>query len=173
MTRFLTRTVVRSLRRMLRHALLGVAVAARVAQAHPIHTTLTVITPDANGATFSVRAFADDFSSVVARFVGKTPPKDSSALDVDVTRYVGAHFTVANAAGMPIVLQPCGVRREKELYWICFRVVLPNSARGAKIRNQMLTELHSDQVNIVQVENKGARKTMLFTKGSAAGEIRE
>lgn len=171
MTRLVTRTVVRSVRRILRRALVGVAVAASVAQAHPIHTTLTVITPDASGATFSVRAFADDFSTVVARFVGKKPPKDSSALDADVQRYIGAQFTVANAAGLPIVLQPCGVRRDKELYWICFRVVLPNSARGAKVRNQMLTELHTDQVNIVQVENKGARKTMLFTKGSAPAVI--
>ncbi len=165
------RLVMRSVRRILRRALVGVAVAASAAHAHPIHTTLTVITPDANGATFSVRAFADDFSAVVARFVGKKPPKDSSALDIDVARYVGAHFTVANSVNMPIVLQPCGVRREKELYWICFRAVLPNSARGAKVRNQMLTELHADQVNIVQVEHKGARKTMLFTKGSAPAEL--
>jgi hypothetical protein len=35
----------------------------------------------------------------------------------------------------------------------------------------MLTEWHSDQVNIVQVERNGSRKTLLFTKGSAATAI--
>ena len=40
-----------------------------------------------------------------------------------------------------------------------------------RLQNQMLTELHPDQVNIVQLEGPGAHKTMLFTKGSAPALI--
>ncbi len=145
--------------------------AAGIAEAHAIHTTLTVVTIDANGITLNIRAFADDFSGSVAKFGGHAAPKDSSAAASDVARYVRAQFVVATPAGVPVTLEPCGMRRAAELYWVCFHAALPQGGIGAKIRNQMLTEWHSDQVNIVQVERNGSRKTMLFTKGSAAAAI--
>lgn len=160
--------------RALRHACLalvaivGVAPAAR---AHPIHTTLTVVTTDATGISLSIRAFADDFSATVAKYVGKRAPSDSSAPEADVLRYVRAQFAVKDGSGARIELQSCGVRRAAELYWLCFKAVLPRGVRGTVMRNQMLTELHSDQVNIVQIEGKGTRKTLLFTKGSAPSPI--
>ena len=51
--------------RPLRHACLALAamvVVAPAARAHPIHTTLTVVTTDATGISLNIRAFADDFS---------------------------------------------------------------------------------------------------------------
>ncbi len=153
-------------------ALVLVSLRGTALLAHPIHTTMTVATADATGVTFRVRTFADDFSATVARFAGKQPPSDSSAVEIDVQRYIGAHFSVFDKSGARVALVSCGTRREKELYWLCFRAALPSGGRGATIRNQMLTELHSDQVNIVQVESSGAKKTMLFTKGSAAALIR-
>lgn len=163
-------TIMASLRRAL-CALLAVAAVAPAAHAHPIHTTLTVVTSDATGISLNIRAFADDFSATVAKFAGKRAPADSSAPDADVLRYVRAQFAVKDASGKQVELQPCGVRRAAELYWLCFRAVLPRGVSGTLVRNQMLTELHSDQVNIVQVESKGARKTLLFTKGSAPSPI--
>jgi len=152
-------------------ACVAIALHAPVARAHPIHTTLTVVTTDATGISLSIRAFADDFSATVAKFAGKRAPGDSSAPEADVLRYVRAQFSVTDAAGAQVELQPCGVRRAAELYWLCFKAALPRGANGALVSNQMLTELHSDQVNIVQVETKGARKTLLFTKGSAPSPI--
>jgi hypothetical protein len=132
--------------------------------AHAIHTTMTEVTSDASGVTLRIRTFADDFSASVARFAGRTVPADSSAPELDVLRYVRARFT-ATVGGTPAVLQPCGMRRAAELYWLCFRI--PRPARAAVlIRNQMLTELHADQVNIVQLAGSGARRTMLFTARS-------
>lgn len=138
--------------------------------AHPIHTTLTVMTPDSGRHEISVRirAFADDFSATVATFSGKPAPADSSTDASDVVRYVRAHFTVEAAAGPRLLLEPCGVERASDLYWLCFRVALPAGVRDVRVSNQMLTELHRDQVNIVQTEDRGERRTFLFTRGSAA-----
>ncbi len=157
--------------RRVRSALVAIALVAPAAHAHPIHTTLTVVTTDATGISLNIRAFADDFSATVAKFVGKRAPRDSSAPDADVLRYVRAQFAVKDASGTLVELKPCGVRRAAELFWLCFKAVLPRGASGALVRNQMLTELHSDQVNIVQVEGKKGRKTLLFTKGSAPSSI--
>ena len=159
------------MRRMLSAVSALLVLSTSIAEAHAIHTTLTVVSTDANGITLNIRAFADDFSGSVAKFAGHATPKDSSAVAAEVARYVRAQFAVANSSGVAVTLEPCGIRRAGELYWLCFRAALPQGGVGAKIRNQMLTEWHSDQVNIVQVERNGSRKTMLFTKGSAAAAI--
>lgn len=145
--------------------------AVRVAQAHAIHTTMTIVTTDATGITLNVRAFADDFSATIAKFAGRRTPADSSAPESDVLRYTRAQLVVRDAGGAVRELKPCGVRRANELYWLCYRVELPRGTKGTQIRNQMLTEFHSDQVNIVLVESKNGRKTLLFTKGSAPSAI--
>ena len=148
--------------------LLAMTTCPRLAFAHPIHTTLTVITPDIGGRmiTLNIRAFADDFSASVAKFAERSPPADSSAPLNEVVRYVRAHFTVRAAGGAPLALDSCGVTRARELYWLCFRVALPAGVRGTKVGNQMLTELHPDQVNIVQLESGADRRSFLFTRGS-------
>ena len=151
--------------------LLAFAATSSVAHAHPIHTTLTKVSIDDRVVTFNVRTFADDFSATVARFAGRTPPADSSAPGPDVLRYAQKYFTIVDAAGKPVALESCGVKRANELYWLCFKATFPGGSKGARVRNQMLTELHADQVNIVQLEPPAARRTLLFTKGSAAAAI--
>jgi hypothetical protein len=142
-----------------------------VVEAHAIHTTLTVLTATPTGVTLNIRAFADDFSATVASFAGHKPPADSSAPAHEVVRYVRAQFAMRDAQGRAVALESCGIRRAAELYWLCFRAALPSGSAGVVVRNQMLTELHADQVNIVQVDDKGTRRTLLFTKTSAPSAI--
>ncbi|MBC8086172.1 MAG: hypothetical protein H7Z40_02835 [Phycisphaerae bacterium] len=150
---------------LVRAFLVGACVATQ-AHAHPIHTTLTKVSVERNAITFNVRTFADDFSATVAKFSGRAAPRDSSVSPAEVLRYAQSFFTVTSASGTPLVLEACGIKRANELYWLCFRVTVPSGSQGARVRNQMLTELHGDQVNIVQTEPPAARRTMLFTKGS-------
>ena len=150
---------------LFRAFLLGACLASE-AYAHPIHTTLTKVSVERNVITLNVRAFADDFSTTVAKFAGRPMPADSSVSPTEVLRYVQSFFKVTTASGTPVVLESCGIRRANELYWLCFRARIPSGSQGARVRNQMLTELHADQVNIVQMEPPAARRTMLFTKGS-------
>ncbi len=159
-----------TLRRRVRVAALGammVALSPTILHAHAIHTTLTVLTTTPGVLTFNIRSFADDFSASVARHAGRPVPRDSSVRAEDVTRYVRDRFVVRDAAGRPMMLEPCGVRRSGELYWLCFRAALPAGLKNTVMRNQMLTELHTDQVNIVQVNDGGTRRTRLFTRASA------
>jgi len=157
--------------RWLLAALLLTGTTPALLRAHAIHTTMTVLTTSPTGITLNIRAFADDFSATVAQFAGRRAPADSSAPAVDVARYVNAHFLMRDGAGRALTLQSCGIRRTNELYWLCFRVVTTAGDNGITVRNRMLTELHDDQVNIVQVENRGARCTLLFTKASAPSAV--
>jgi len=134
------------------------------AYAHPIHTTLNKVSIEKHAITLQVRTFADDFSATVAKFAGRRPPMDSSVVAAEVLKYAQSFFVVTTASGAPAVLESCGITRTNELSWLCFRAKVPS--RGARVRNHMLTEMHADQVNIVQMEPPAARRTMLFTRGS-------
>jgi hypothetical protein len=143
-------------------------VALAAAPVHAVHSTYTTIKIEDGDATIRIRTFADDFSASVARFAGREVPRDYSAPAPDVDRYVAAHFRVMSADGTALRLQSCGLGRERDAYRLCFRVSTRASIRALRIRNLMLTELHADQINIVQVEVDGARRTHLFTKDSPA-----
>jgi hypothetical protein len=142
-----------------------------VIEAHAIHTTLTVLTASPVGVTLTIRAFADDFSASVAKFNHRTPPTDSSASRADVEHYVRSTFELRDAQGRALQLASCGVQRLADLYWLCFRTALPAGVAGVVVRNQMLTEYHADQVNIIQIDDRGARRTLLFTKTSTPSPI--
>ena len=102
---------------------------------------------------------------------GHPVPADSSASDADALRYVRAQFRVSDDRGNAVLLESCGMRRESGLFWLCFRATAATPGGRFGIRNSMLTELHSDQVNIVQIVSSGARKTMLFTRNSAPSVV--
>ena len=79
---------------------------ARVAWSHPLHTTLTEIALDSTDGAMrlTIRAFADDFSAVVARHAGKPRPPDYRVSDTDVASYVAAAVSVEDAGGRPAPL---------------------------------------------------------------------
>jgi len=154
-------------RRLLLCVMAAVTLSPAVLEAHAIHTTLTVLTAAPGGLTFTVRSFADDFSASVARHAGHAAPRDSSVRADEVVRYVRAQFELRDAGGRMLTLESCGIRREGGLYFACFRAATVGGLGGVRVHNRMLTELHADQVNIVQVDGRGARRTLLFTRASA------
>jgi hypothetical protein len=145
-------------------ALLALLATPLAARAHPIHTTLTVVTfdPRSGQFTLSIRAFADDFSAAVARAAGRTAPRDSSLVALEAERYVRERVTVAGAE-----LVPCGIERRGESYVLCFRASVADPG-AATMKNTLLTELHADQVNVVQVAHRDTRRTHVFTAKTAA-----
>ncbi len=145
---------------------------SRVADAHAIHTTVTQLTADSRGLTVMIRAFADDLSSSVASHAGRPAPADHSVPEADALRYVQTQFMIGTAQRRIITFESCGLRRAEDMYWLCVRVPSVRGLAGVAIRNQMLTELHADQINIVQVDDRGVRQTLLFRKGSAPSTIR-
>lgn len=171
MTRTVTRNLTRTVARFLAVLIACVTLNVQLADAHPIHTTLTVVTPARGSATLMLRVFADDFATVVARHAGQPTPRDSSASIADAYRYLSSRIHLQTSDGRRIAFVSCGLRRQAEVYWACLRVPMPADARDILLQHQVLTELHDDQVNVVQVASDGARRTMLFTRSSVAAPL--
>lgn len=151
-------------------AVLGLG-ATTTAGAHEIHTTHTTVTANATGYTLTIRAFADDLSASVARFGGRPVPKDSSVSIPNLLAYVQSRLLVTSATGKGLTVQSCGLRRVQEVYLVCLSVPDAVASGTLTLGNQMLSELHTDQVNIVQCEVAGTRHTHLFMRGRTSSAI--
>ncbi|HEX8673435.1 MAG TPA: DUF6702 family protein [Longimicrobium sp.] len=140
-------------------ALLG---AARPA-AHPIHTTLAVVThlPAERAVTVNVRVFADD----LARGVAGHPNPPSRAAEDPTARYVASSFALWNPDGTRVPLRWCGSRPQGGVVWACLRGPMPRGLRGARVLSTLQFALYHDQVNVVQAGTAASRKTMMFVPG--------
>jgi hypothetical protein len=142
-------------------ALLG---SASAAWSHPLHTTLTEISIDASGTMqLTVRAFADDFATVVARNAGRSRPVDYRFPDADIAAYVSSAIRVQDSNGHPTAMIWGSQRRAGDVIWVTMRVPSVRDLRGVKVASSLLAELFEDQVNIVQTQLPGRRHSVLFT----------
>jgi uncharacterized protein DUF6702 len=148
----------------------AVAVSARVASAHPLHTTLVQLTLDERTRTVesSIRVFASDFAAAVAKRKGATVPSGDLVSDAEAMTYVRTTFLVSDASGHALPLAWCGSRRAGDVLWLCVRAMSTAPPNEVMISDQMLCELFDDQINIVQTTNGRKRASMLFTKGDRA-----
>ena len=136
----------------------------RVAWSHPLHTTLTDISIDASGTMqLTIRAFADDFATVVARHAGRSRPADYRLPDADIAAYVLSAMQVRDAGGHPAAMIWGGQRRAGDVIWVTMRVPSVRDLRGVQVASSLLDELFEDQVNIVQTQLAGRRHSVLFT----------
>ena len=139
--------------------------AARPA-AHPIHTTLAVVThlPAERAVTVQLRIFADDLALGVARHP-RRGAENPTAL------YVASSFAIWNPDGTRVPLRWCGSRPQGEIVWACLRGPLPRGLRGARVLSALQFALYDDQVNVVQAGTAQSRRTMMFVRGDRAKVI--
>jgi hypothetical protein len=147
-------------------AIVAVVGGARTAWSHPIHTTLTeiVIDPRDGAMVFTVRAFADDFSSAVSKHAGKPRPADYHVVDADIVSYVTSAVSVEDS-GKRVPFAWVGSRRAGDVIWVTFKLPSVRTLRNVKVASSLLFELYDDQVNIVQTTAEGRHHSMLFTSG--------
>jgi hypothetical protein len=146
-----------------RALLLGAVVtvfAARSAQAHPLHTSVASITASAAGDfTISLRVFVDDFLS----HTGAAEPRDGVVPDARIVKYLMRTFVIIDRSGRGVPLKWCGSKRVADLLVICLSGRMPGGLRGARVRYSILSDLFSDQINILQVNAGSRRQSLLFT----------
>lgn len=136
----------------------------RLADAHPLHTSLTEIAVDGRGATIRViiRVFADDFAKAATRADQAKVVANAGA--VSTLAYVQRSFVLADGR-RTLAMRTCGTRRSGELLWICLEADAPTSMARLRLRNALLCDLFEDQINIVRSTLTGAPRSLLFTRG--------
>ena len=163
--------VMRVLRLRRALGLLGIIVSSMVpvqrALAHPLHSTITEMTEDRSRGLVraTIRVFADDFGTSLARFSRGAGAPMSPQWNAAALGYVSSVFSIAGKSGPALPLRSCGVTRTGDLLWICIEAASPAGLAGVQVRNAMLCDLFEDQVNVVQSTFGGSRHSLLFTRG--------
>ena len=155
-------------------ALLGIAsgLTPRTADAHPLHTTLAEVTVDQPHQTVRavVRVFVDDLSAGLSH---QRPGSGhvGAAIEAQATAYVLASFSMLDRDAKPVALRSCGVRRNQELLWVCLEGNISGASRDLSLRNAVLCDVFSDQVNIVQVGDGTNKRSVLFSRGDGTKRL--
>jgi hypothetical protein len=141
---------------------------------HPIHSTLAEVVQDPARGTLraTIRVFADDFGVALARRQRATLAGAGPAWEEAATRYAVSVFGVRDGRGRELPLHPCGIRRAGGVIWICLAADVVASNEGLQVRDAILCELYDDQVNVVQSNIGGARRSVLFVRGDGYKALR-
>jgi hypothetical protein len=150
--------------------LLALRTHAPAATPHPLHTTMTRVTLEGSPAKlrFEIRTFAEDY--LAAASGGGRLLKVEAAADSQSLAYVRSRFVVT-AGGRSLPLKSCGTRSSAGVIWLCVETDAPRDFGGIQLRNQLLCDRFSDQVNIVQMAIREPSRTTLFIKGDGAKPI--
>jgi hypothetical protein len=155
-------------RRALPLAVAALALTARTAESHPLHTSLAELTydPRAKEIRISIRVFTDDLTKASGAYA-----KSKSITTSNVESYARAMFVVTDRSNRAISLVSCGSKPVADLMWLCFHAPAPNGPSGFRIAHKILFDLYADQINLVQSAYNGKKQSLLFVRGDGLKRI--
>lgn len=122
-------------------------------------------------AEITVRTFADVLEAILSKRTGKSVRVDvSKAADTSVFGYLRSVFQLKSSA-QEVELQWIGMEVRGNTAWIYLQVKVPEGRSKTSLRNTFLFDLFEDQVNIVNVVDKGRKGSLVFKRSDAAQEI--
>ncbi len=138
----------------MRAALLALALAV-----HPLHSTHTEVREESGGRlTVIVRAFTEDLRAAVVR-------QEGGLSDSSLARYARSRLGLREAGGREIPWTWAGARLDGEMTYLTLTGTIRRGLSGATVRQEMLLEFFTDQVNVVQVRRMGGDASLLFLPG--------
>ncbi|MBO0939417.1 hypothetical protein J2I47_22905 [Fibrella sp. HMF5335] len=133
---------------------------------HPFHTSLTQMEFDPQRQTFeiSLRLFTDDFETALTKENGgkSVHLNTSQKQDKLVEQYVRKHFAVANADRKLNPITYVGYEQEADAQWIYLEMPYSAKTQNIFIKQDILIELFTDQVNLVTIQLNQVKKTVVF-----------
>ena len=136
---------------------------------HAYHSTLTELryNPAKKQLELSVKVFADDFEKAISqgqpKTVSLTEPGPRPLVLADA--YFQRTLQISTVAGARLPLQVLGMQAENDGYWFYCKVALPGPVAGIKLRQAVLLDAFSDEMNIVNVEANDKKQSALFRAG--------
>lgn len=132
---------------------------------HPLHYSQTTITAgEAGQVAISIETEADDLQTAIAS--GGLVAGDSG-----LAMYVRSTVALIDGTGRAVPLAWKGSAIDGTTIRLQFQAQLTGELARARLRQAMHTELFSDQVNVVLVQDGSRRLRLLFTPGSGARRL--
>ncbi|MHA6249151.1 DUF6702 family protein [Pontibacter sp. CAU 1760] len=156
--------------------LLAVMLPAHLASAHDYHASITDATynPRTKSLQVAVKVFRDDLEDALSR-QAKTKVKYSSTseeVQKQLANYVKPRLAFEVEKGKALPVKFVGSEEETDVVWLYVEVPMrQTSFAQLYVKNAILTDLFSDQMNIVNVSHKGKVESVMMQRGDAAKKL--
>lgn len=148
-------------------AVAGCLMGSRPLTLHDFHASVTQMqyNPQEKAFEISIRIFTDDLEKALTKETGKTVDLSTKGKnDALLEKYVRAHFTHLNPQRQPKPFNYVGHEVEDDANWIYLEMPYDEPFQGGVMRQNVLMEMFDDQVNMVNLQYQGQKKTFVFRK---------
>ncbi len=142
--------------------------------AHDFHASVTQMQYDPKERTFeiSVRIFTDDFEKALAEASkSRVNLSATGKNDLLIEKYIQSHLGYTNSQKQVKPIKYVGYEVETDAHWIYLEMPYTEAFRGGLLKQNALMELFDDQVNMVNVQYQGQKKTFVFRKNQPIQDI--
>ncbi|GAB2768694.1 hypothetical protein HNQ93_000207 [Hymenobacter luteus] len=148
-----------------------------VAWAHAYHASILEVrfNPGKQRLEMALKIFIDDLEQSLS--VGKPTPVRTdqlarAQLDPLLMELLRRSVQFSARPGQALPLTLVGLQKEKDSYWVYFTAPMPAAATSVSLRHQLLLDLFPDQMNIVNLEAKGQKQSLLFRDGETQQQLK-
>lgn len=142
---------------------------------HDFHTSLTQMQYNAKEKMFeiSIRIFTDDFETALTQENNgqKVRLTANDNNDLLIEKYLRKHFAVTTPQKQRKPFQYLGHEPEGEANWVYLEMPYAEPFRGGTVQYDVLMDLFADQVNLLNLDYEGQKKTVMFRKNQPTQEI--
>ncbi len=141
---------------------------------HDFHASVTQMqyNPKERSFEISIRIFTDDFEKALSeashsRVNLETNPKADELIE----KYILSHISYVNPQKQTRPLKYVGHEVEADANWIYLEMPYAEPFRGGLLKQNVLMELFDDQVNMVNIQYQGQKKTFVFRKNQPVQDV--
>ena len=162
-----------SMRRILLSCLLLLGLPGAAGTRHAYHTSILELklNPEKKQVELALKVFTDDFSRALSQGRPQAVDLRSPAALPLAELYLHQHLRLSIPAAaarqprQPLDVQFLGLLAEKDAYWLYAKAPLPRPTKELLIQQDVMLELFSDQMNIVNAEGNGKKISALLRNG--------
>ncbi|WP_338874149.1 DUF6702 family protein [Spirosoma sp. SC4-14] len=146
---------------------------------HEFHASVTQMqyNPKEHAFEISIRLFTDDlekalsheFNTKVHLSGATTGPNDKN--DLLIEKYIRSHFSYVNPQKQTKAFSYVGHEIEVDANWVYLEMPYNEPFKGGILKNNVLMDMFDDQVNMVNIQYQGQKKTFVYRKKEPVQDV--
>lgn len=152
----------------------GCLMGSRPLTLHDFHASVTQMQYNPKDRLFeiSIRIFTDDFEKALSAASGsKINLSPATNNDPLIEKYILTHFAYVSPQKQSKLIKYVGHEVEADANWLYLEMPYAEPFRGGVLKQNVLMELFDDQVNMVNVQYQGQKKTFVFRKNQPVQDV--
>lgn len=131
---------------------------------HPFYVSVTEIKHNAKNKTIEIssKIFFDDLEQQIENEnhvqIDIIKPKDKAKVDLLIANYVKRHLQI-KVDGKVLAMNYVGYEIQEDAAWCYFEIPKVNKVKEIEINDNILFQLHKEQINMLNVVVEGKRQS--------------